>query len=1806
MDLLNNRYKIILPVKDDQENNTFLVIDNFSDPAKKLLRIIKPEIYPKNVIEYFRKDFITLSTLKHPNITAAYNFSILNAINSQIINTRQFFYTYEYFKGKNIYDASSNMNQESVMNLIIQLLHALKYLHRRGFLYRNIDARNISVIRQNGIDTVKLNNIIVPEHIEKILFKELKSRSQFRAPEVLKDDNYTMQSDLYSLGVLLFYIITRENPGKGNFAELVQNYKNKKLIYDGPFIEKNFLVFMDIIAKLTEVNTADRYNDIVEVTKDINTGMNKNYSCFTSEYLGKLIKKTVLIGREDSLKKLYFWKDNAFGIKDKTRLVLIDGELGVGKSRLLKEFIFNMETDGVRTFTVNSIKNQTSIYGTIGQLLRQLIPFASTETITKYGPEIKKIIPEEKKLGNFKPSQALTGEREKRRLKFCAANFIIDTIQDRSTILSIDNAQWADTFTLELVDFLIEYSSKIPLMIIMACRTEECRKRSSIKCYLDKWSTEKSIDNITLKPFAFQETGEFIKNLLGIWYIPRFFTTRLLNETQGYPLFVKDILSYLVAEKKLSINENGYWRADRDKENENPYTRMYLPANINEAVLKQIDTLAPDSKRILEIISVFYSPVPLNTIKEVSAINNEELTRIVDHLVSIQLLESKVDDWGYLYDFHLTAVKNQIYDKIEPQKRKEMHKICASVLERLEETEDRVNNDELIYQYCEACESEKALKYIIKSAELMMSLSMNDQALNYLEKALFIAKEISFDGSTSKILYMTGELYYNKGENSKAIECLNQSLCIASSLGDTNLMLECYIILGFVYNRINEQDKAIEVYRKAEDISKKIGNTRKLLDVYDYLSRTIGVLKNDYVKGLEIVNNALEQYGFSDNYSQLGALYNEKGLLLQSLYKADEALVCLEESIKFYEMAGNSFDITKPENNIGVLYFNIIQDYKKALYYFEKCLETELKRGRTDRLALQYHNLSSAFVMMNDYTRALDYLFKEDEIVHEIGAETSYLSLFNSYLCIFLMIGEYGKALEYLEKSKSILEKNSDRSRIVPDFYPSTVQFYYEMGLFEDAILYATKGIDECYEAYEDTNLKCQAYIVLARYHLTGKTDFNEFEKILNLYRKTHFVISGRTVLHNFAEVYLSVGRKEQALKLIKESMELVKLGDSRRLRCAIFYLEGLYYGRIKGLKKLEEAELLCKVDEDKPILWKIYRSMGDTYLDMDDKPNAIIYYLKSMDILYRLYCNIPAGYRISFLRSHGRYISKEKLLSIKRSMINEFLQDVVDKLSISSEYDKYFLDTFFEEMGFDKLPINWTGVTHRANSKYHVSHEIIKDLLGKLSSDLDCNLEIIMEAMCNITLAENCFIQNTDSSEKKIYGYSKNISNYFEHQYIAEHTEGKAGGILCVETFENRYASETIIMPEGIRALMCMPITGKSYSKRNTDLKHISIKGYVYLDTSSIQNNFNNESFEYCKTLSNLISLSMDNDNLKTASLRDKLTGVYTRKFFESSVDEQLKRVESEKSTFSIIMIDIDLFKNFNDRYGHQKGDEVLHIVGEKLLINTRSEDICCRYGGEEFVIILPDTGIHEAEGIAESLRKAVEETRFMELNDKLTISLGISNSPKHGKIKDELIRKADHALYRSKELGRNHWCTWNSSIRQNAIKTDMLSGIITGNFMQDQRNMLALLEVMDIANKAVLFDDKMYRVLGRIMEAVDSEQAVLLVYLEGNRKNKKIYARRRLVDGWQEDVTYNTRIVKKAASGSSGLFLIDWDGVDDEETLSGSPLWNSVMAVPVIDGERLKGVLYLTSPVSSREYGSNDLNFANIFSRIISIMLG
>jgi diguanylate cyclase (GGDEF)-like protein len=211
------------------------------------------------------------------------------------------------------------------------------------------------------------------------------------------------------------------------------------------------------------------------------------------------------------------------------------------------------------------------------------------------------------------------------------------------------------------------------------------------------------------------------------------------------------------------------------------------------------------------------------------------------------------------------------------------------------------------------------------------------------------------------------------------------------------------------------------------------------------------------------------------------------------------------------------------------------------------------------------------------------------------------------------------------------------------------------------------------------------------------------------------------------------------------------------------------------------------------------------------------------------------------------------------------------------------------------------------------------------------------------------------------------------------------------------------------VRSIACIPM-----------VVYNDVIGVINVTNKRHDKAFTDEDVEMLKAVADQAAVAINKAQLWDMAVTDSLTGLYVRRYFLVKLQEELHRAERYDNILSIVMADLDHFKNINDTYGHDAGDRVLKAIGKFLQQNIRDVDMVARYGGEEFVIMIPEAANDAAHILSERLRKQMSELKIEDL-PPITISLGIATYPFDGSDLADLIKKADAAMYAAKRDGRN-----------------------------------------------------------------------------------------------------------------------------------------------------------------------------------------
>jgi len=379
-----------------------------------------------------------------------------------------------------------------------------------------------------------------------------------------------------------------------------------------------------------------------------------------------------------------------------------------------------------------------------------------------------------------------------------------------------------------------------------------------------------------------------------------------------------------------------------------------------------------------------------------------------------------------------------------------------------------------------------------------------------------------------------------------------------------------------------------------------------------------------------------------------------------------------------------------------------------------------------------------------------------------------------------------------------------------------------------------------------------------------------------------------------------------------------------------------------------------------------------------------------------------------------------------------------VDRRTIGTGFSEGDLDVVVSLATLSATAIDNANLYHELETKSH-QMEALNNLARVLATThlLEDVMSVAVQMTLEVARAERCYLLLWEQDELVCRAMSNRDGS--SHQREAEVSEPvcarvlETGEPLLLESVPAPFAAEG--EEGGMRQVMCVPLVAKQ-----------RLLGLIYVDSDLTGHLFHDRDLTLLEAISHHVSVAIENAHLyaqlstraseletlvelyEEANMRassDALTGLQNRRFFLDQLDRSFAQAKRHRRHLSLLMIDIDHFKSFNDTYGHTMGDQVLVGVSQALGLAVRLADVVARYGGEEFIVALPDTDLEGAVTVAERMRESVMELSLAdEIGQPLrniTISIGVSSLRLEDERTAELIERADLGLYEAKSRGRN-----------------------------------------------------------------------------------------------------------------------------------------------------------------------------------------
>ncbi len=1847
-EIIAHRYKIIKQLGKGGMGIVYLVEDILKGNKLEALKIIRKEIVDENALEIFQREFDVMTRLKHPNLAQVYDFGF----DQQDDN---YFITMEYIDGislKKQLKLNGKFTQEQTIDIIVALCRTLEFIHTRKVFHNDIKPANIMLqsIRQPDpmikVLDFGLSDLGKPEN------RKTKGTLQYIAPETLFGA-ITRQADIYAAGVTFYELLT------GNvFYSMVETSAIISILKDkGEFI-RNIQVALDkvenpeirmIIAGMLEYNPRDRYQYCSEIIHDINKNIKKDYVLETAETREAYVLGAGFVGRQEELSKL----KERLGIPEPEKAVVVRGRAGIGKSRLYQEFRKHCQLRNIPFLEANCSEKVSKTYVPFLDILCEVLLRASTDQINKYGPELKKLLPDHTSLMGIEIAPLQQDVKiERGILVHNITGFLLDYARKYQHIaIYLNDIHWADEGTLKALKELmyklsLEENRDNNLRVYTCVREEEI---GSIESFLNDLREKARLEEISLHPFETDHVAKYLDAVFGDGYIAGSLEKaipEIEERVGGNPFFLQELIKSLI-ERGFITRHSLKWELIQS------IGESDIPGNLKEILQKRLDRLGlvSDDKKTLQFLALLNKKISINEwIRIFNAITDTNIEKLFALMEKKELFSSERMEGGVGYKFSHSIIREVVEQNIEDVKP--FHNIIADRLETV--YKDNIGDyiDELAYHYSRAENREKSRRYLEKAGDSAKVSFANEKAIGYFDQLLDLLKNDSKEDRIN-ILIKQSEIYDLIGMWDDEQKVLNNVLELSKEIKNTGLTGKIKNMSGDILRKTGDHESALQLFEESMQIFKESGDQKGIQDTVGKMGK-VYLTQKDYFQAMPCFEKQLKlSEKLGDKMGIIRAVCNMGNIYF---FRRDysQATACFEKQLKISEELGDKMGLGVAMGNIGHIFF-CKGNYSQAMKCFEKHLELSEKLGDKMGVGIAVGSMGHIHFYKGDYPRAMKCFIKQLKISEELGRKIGIGIAVGNMGNIHSYKGDYSQAMECFEKQLDICEKLGDKMGIGAAVgHMGNIDFY--KGDYSRAMECFVKQLNICEELGDKIGIGAAQGNMGNIYFY--KEDYSQamvcFEKQLKLSKNLGDKLGIGAAESNMGKIYFNKGDYSRAMACFNKQLKICEeLGDKMGIGVALGE-KGTVYKRTGDYLQAEKCfdkyiAIAEKLQTKKDICISLYKK-ADLYFTLQKFSEAESLNKKTQLIAEKI--EIPKLISCSnVLKSKIKFALSDKAAAI----------NILDNLLTTTQDDNQIAEVNYELWKMNKQIIENEDKTAKHKSRalrlyrelYNKAPNIIyKERVEELEKVAESKgfgkhqkvieeskrtkeyfpelMEMLMLLNSNLVLsellikivdlsirfidAERGFLLLYDSSGQLQMEVARNrkeedigpiIENDPRISQTVVNTVVKSSKPLFVPNItemDNLVESESIV-DMSLKSAMCIPLGRSLRSTRNNDKenrsRHFQLRtellGILYVDSCDLAEEcrFHGENLQFLQALADQASIAIVNALVYEKSNIDSLTRLYLRPYFDDNFRSELLFHENHGLPLCLMMMDIDLFKKINDTYGHQAGDDVLQIMGEIFKRTFRSSDICARYGGDEFIIALLNTGKEQVKHLAEKLIRAINAYPFPFGN--VSVSIGISVYPDHGKELQKLLKRADEALYAIKTHGRDGFQIWQESYSSN--RQSCITDVLTGDPIRDYRNVEILLKSIMESSSILDLTQLTNRIADNLLEITGSERCILMLVNQNGDLEIKV-AHNKKGEELLGDLHYSRSICEEVFKNRIPVCLNDiGDEIATESQMSIG--LRSAMSVPFhVRGKQL-GVIYLDSCQTMKQFSASELS---IFTAIAS----
>lgn len=1506
-----------------------------------------------------------------------------------------------------LFEQSFELDLNTIVNIIKSIALTLSESHKKGVIHQLIDPSSIIIDSENNEGKIFGFSMLPLLDFTAISDeRSIEEHIVYMAPEVagIVDNPIDERSDLYALGIIFYRMLTGIVPFK---AKSMNELLHKQVTIKPAFpLDMPLLVPEDIsgvVMKLLAKSPNMRYQTANSLLFDIERFLEgeRGFLTINAKEDFVIAEQTRLVGREKELSQLHDYYSNTR--KGRGSVCFISGDEGTGKHRLIEEFKIFCEETGALFITGMCVDKDADLYQGFREAsedfvncllaadesvlkseknrLRQL--FADKgEILARLNSRLSEII------GSAPHLSPLDPETEKERFLLVVAHFfsVLGSV-DRPCVLFLAGLHSIDEGSANLLEYIIREIAKTHLMVIGTYTSGFSDNFELYRLLKSSQNQHYPVKTIELKVFDRLRMNDFVNSLLGDNALSTDELSKFIFEKSGGNPFFGLSIMRLLASEKLLYAQNGVWDVDADR-----LKSFNIPDNVVDVLLRKIEDFDSSVQELLSTAALVGKKVDLSLLYSIIDIDRKKIEEYVSILTEHNLIVFSQNPARI--SFIHERVRMACLKMLKDQSRIELHLRIAFALEQKYNADLQYVITDLVHHFYEANETPKILEYSLLAADAAAADYDNDLAIKYYKMALSVLESVGHEFSAQWLSATEGltQIYLRIGESDAAIALLEKVLPLKESIIDK----------AEIKNTIG---RALFLKGDLRGCEIAFINALELLEC-KIPKRGVGKCLLNVLKEYSL---KIKRSLFCFKSGNPHKLTNEKNRLVV-LTHVSLCWVYLFTDIKSLR------SFTVRALNLCISGFGGKKEYASNLALYAACLnfrgKRRLAKKEFDRcLALRnefsdeavygqcLYLLGNFYISNAEYQKAISVFERARDKFSMTGNQWESALVMKGLGFAYLSLGDLQNSLKCFTEYYNVAVKISDKySEIIAA--ACMIYIYSHIGNFNLADEWNKKSLALMDDG--ETSLPAflvnlySGYLELRRENIFNSLNYFDRAEVINA--KNDFSVETVLPLRLYrteAQIGLYTTKK-LASSAAQQKNEMKKIA-----------------GQIIDLKKKSSVYIHYETE--------IFRVIAKYNLLLDKTTRAEYYFdasIRKAQELGRKFLLAEIYY------DYGSYFNCVNKEVHARNFLG-LAYDTFKSIGAEAYIHKCEVILQFDKAAKDDTPQQRLQKERRMAALFDTSRFLSSIL------DLDELLNLIMDKLMELVGAERGVLMLYPEDEAKMHVLDMKVMRNIEYKEFenedflksymlikdVERTQ-KAVVISDIAELEPKVSQD--IEDQNHWSVLCAPITARG-----------KILGVVYLDNRLVSDLFSEDDMWVLEVMASQTGVSIDNARLFTMAAHDGITGLYNRGFFNNFLHQSVQESLRYNKNLSLVFIDLDLFKQINDVYGHQAGDTVLKKVASTIKTEIRKSDIPARYGGDEFVLLLPNTDSENAMVVCERISESVRKNDFVFRGEQgpeivnVTVSIGVSELCDE-MLEEDLLAAADKALYKVKQDGRGGVQAW------------------------------------------------------------------------------------------------------------------------------------------------------------------------------------